>query len=593
MSTSTVRHARPQIRSAFEHLTPLSLSALLLALAFPQPGWGLLAYIALTPAAIVAIYSIDAKRLAWTGYLVALAWWLVRISWMPAVTVGGYFALAGYLALYLPAALLLIKHFNRHYRLPLTLTLPMVWVSLELVRTYFPAGGFAWFSLAHSQTPFRPGQGASHIIQIADIFGEHGVSFIIAMTNGLLADLVSLPWFVRRRHHQRRTSRRLKAAVTLWLVTITGAHVYGYYRIGETDADSDQPHINVAVIQTNVPQDNKINPTLEQIEADWATMIALTRQAKAKHPTVNLIVWPETMVPTALNPESIEHYQKSSSGRIRFHHDVQNLARSIRTHLLVGAHAYYDWTKIPTPDGQAYYHIPAKRFNSVYHYRPDGNQNPDHYNKIHRVPFGEYIPWVESIPPLKRLFIKYLSPHEVDYTLQKGQAWTIFDIATTDQHTPDNPASQQTHPVGLAKQARIATPICFEDAVARVTRRMAYSPENEKRADMLVNLTNDGWYAGTHEGPQHFQIAVLRCIETRVPMVRCVNTGVSGFIDSAGRAGPFVTVNGEHQEVVGFATTTVKFDPRRTWFSLLGHIPAIALAIVTATLAIVAPWLTR
>ena len=590
MATSTVRHAKLQARSITEHLTPLGISAILLMLAFPEPGWGWLAHIALAPAVWVAIRSSNSRHLAWTSYAVALVWWLIRISWMTPVTIGGYFALTAYSALYFSSGLLLVRHLDTQSRLPLTLTVPMVWVSLDVIRTYFPAGGFTWFSLAHSQASYLPDHDLSRIIQIADIFGEHGVTFLVAMTNGLIADFATQPWPA-----SCRLNRKLKFLTALWLIVFISAYFYGYYRIRETNTSSDQLNLNVVVIQTNVPQDNKNHPTLQQIEADWVRMMALSHQAVEQCPTAQLIVWPETMVPTALNRETLAHYQASSSERDRFHKDIQNFARTTGVHMLVGAHAYYDWKNIPTVDGQGYYQIPGKRFNAVYHYRPDGSQAPHRYDKIHRVPFGEYIPWVERVPILKKLFIKYLSPYEVDYTLRQGESWTIFSITTNQRRSTvtDHSASRFLHSTKVAKVTRIATPICFEDAVARVTRQMVYSPEGDKRADLLVNLTNDGWYADTHEGPQHFQIATFRCIETRTPMARCVNTGISGFIDSVGRVGPLVKVHGQHQNVEGFVASAVQYDSRCTWFSRLGHIPAIVLACMTVALIITTKWLAH
>ena len=86
---------------------------------------------------------------------------------------------------------------------------------------------------------------------------------------------------------------------------------------------------------------------------------------------------------------------------------------------------------------------------------------------------------------------------------------------------------------------RIASPICYEAAVPRMVRRMVWQ-NGKKRVDLLVNPTNDGWYAGTAQQPQHLQIATLRSIETRTPMVRSVNTGISAVVDSAGRTAPIL-----------------------------------------------------
>jgi apolipoprotein N-acyltransferase len=113
-----------------------------------------------------------------------------------------------------------------------------------------------------------------------------------------------------------------------------------------------------------------------------------------------------------------------------------------------------------------------------------------------------------------------------------------------------------------------------------------------KRAGVLANMTNDGWFAGNDQAWQHVQIAVFRSIENRVPTVRAVNTGVSGLIDSVGRIGPVVTVDGRSEEVAGTAAGELVIDPRRTVFGHLGHAPVIGLAVWTAcsvALAVFAP----
>jgi len=108
-----------------------------------------------------------------------------------------------------------------------------------------------------------------------------------------------------------------------------------------------------------------------------------------------------------------------------------------------------------------------------------------------------------------------------------------------------------------------------------------------KRCDVLINITNDGWFTGSSQGLQHFQIAVMRCIENRVPMARAVNTGVSGFIDSSGRVGPMVVVDGNIQQVDGFAVHTVMPDDRYTLFGTVGMIPVTLLTITTCVMVLI------
>jgi apolipoprotein N-acyltransferase len=121
----------------------------------------------------------------------------------------------------------------------------------------------------------------------------------------------------------------------------------------------------------------------------------------------------------------------------------------------------------------------------------------------------------------------------------------------------------------------MATPICFEDTVAPLCRRMIYDG-GEKIAHILINLSNDGWFGDEDGGrAQHLQIARFRCIENRVPMVRAVNTGLSASIDSTGRIDASER-NGDAPPAVrtpGTIAATVQIDSRRSWYgTLLGDV---------------------
>ena len=146
----------PRITTVRSHACLLGTSAVLLAAAFPKPGWGLLAHVALVPMGLAAIRSASPWRLAWSGYLIGFVWWLVRIGWLAPVTVGGTVVLSAYLGIYLPTALVIIHAVRRRWPVAMTFLLPTVWVSLELVRAFYPAGGFNWaVAGSHPSTAYR------------------------------------------------------------------------------------------------------------------------------------------------------------------------------------------------------------------------------------------------------------------------------------------------------------------------------------------------------------------------------------------------------------------------------------------------------
>ncbi len=155
------------------------------------------------------------------------------------------------------------------------------------------------------------------------------------------------------------------------------------------------------------------------------------------------------------------------------------------------------------------------------------------------------------------------SPYDFDYTLSPGpsDAPTVFTIRTARSH----------------EAVRLVTPICFEDIDASLCAKMLRG-NGAKRADALVNLTNDGWFRGG-ENAQHLQAAVFRSIENRVPMARCVNTGISAFIDSTGRVTQKIDARTE-----GTAIATLWLDSRYTLYTRFGDWFAWLCVLVTAVL---------
>ncbi len=590
-----IHPARVGIRSITVHLYLLVLSAVMLALAFPRPGWWPLAFVALVPATFLAMRSRRPWRLTWTAWLVFTLWWLIMARWLIPVTRGGYVALGMLQAGYFTLALLLLHEFHRRYRAPMILALPLVWVAVEYVRCRFPAGGFGWFALGHSQAAWHPGHGAPWLVQIADLFGQHGVSFLVAMTNGLLIDLATQPVFIRLGAGRRRLRRPLRGALLLWAIAFAASLIYGWYRVQQHD-DVTRPGPTLAVIQTDVPQSNKLHRTAEQDERDFQRMVALTRQAAADPAAPSVIVWPETMVPAALNDEAQRFYETTDTGwagLADYAPRVESLAASLGVSLLAGASGQFDWQVYDLPNGRQAV-LPARRTNSVYAYDPAGVRLPTRYDKMHRVPFGEYLPWIDAVPALKDLFLKYISPYPYDYTLTPGARPTVFDLpvprssASHASITDARPVDTNPDPVADAAPLdalAVVTPICYDDVVPSVVRALVFTADGGKRADVIVNVTNSAWFRGVDQRWQHVQIASLRSIENRVPTARSVNSGVSGFIDSVGRIGPIVPPGPIGDDVSGYATATVRLDDRVPLFGRVGEWPIVALTVLAALLA--------
>ncbi len=557
--------------SVLFHLALGLLSAMITALSYPRYGFWPMIFFALWPVGYLAVVSRRLWRLGWTVLVVQVAWWLVMIYWLVPVTVGGYIALSILMGVYSTLGLMML---NRcHYRwpaIPAMCTLPAAWVCVELVRANWPEGGFAWFALAHALVDIRPGHEPSRLLQVADLFGVQAVTFLIAMSAGLLIDISTC---IGRAQLDRvgkkviRTGvsiRTLVAELGIYLLVIMAAWLYGQHRIGQSrDTTSHGPY--VCSVQTNVPQDNRNYPELEQLIRDWNRLLDITELAAQSSPRPELIIWPETATPPVpLNPAAIQSYLGDEDPHRRlltvYHEQIRDLTVRFRINLVVGATAHTD----------------QGRYNSAYLYHAGGIQDPLRYDKIHLVPFGEYTPWIDTLPGLKALFFKYISPYDFDYTLTPGEGLTVFE----SYYRPAGSSGRQV--------VRFTTPICYEDVDTSLCRRMVYGPGGKKRVDMLVNLTNSAWYSGYDQRPQHLQIAACRAVENRVPVVRSVNTGISGIINSLGAIVTQVEVDGNNQFIEGFVTERVELDNRTTLYGRQGRWPMVTVSLLFLLLVSVA-----
>lgn len=338
--------------------------------------------------------------------------------------------------------------------------MPAAWVSLEYLRTTLFTG-FGWNLLGYSQTPWI------QVIQHADITGVWGVSFLIVLSNAALARFLM-------KHISYGEAVR---GVCIFLALMGTALCYGYW---QTRADvSNHDAIRVAVVQGNIPQELKWDkaylPTiLNRYEL-------LTQEAAATDP--DLIIWPETSVPALLGID--EEVTKRITG----------LAQSINRPLLVGA-------AMPDIDKSGFW-----LNNAAALIAPSGIFVA-RYNKLHLVPYGEFIPFEKQLPWLRNIL-----PPIGDFV--PGHDETVFP----------------TH--ALAKPNQIppfSVLICFEDLFPDLARRFV-----REGARMLFVITNDAWFGPTAAAYQHVQASTFRAVELRVPVIRAANTGWSGCIDSYGR----------------------------------------------------------
>jgi apolipoprotein N-acyltransferase len=201
----------------------------------------------------------------------------------------------------------------------------------------------------------------------------------------------------------------------------------------------------------------------------------------------------------------------------------------------------------------------AAKFNSAILVEP-GKAAVQSYHKLHLVPFGEYVPLIGTFPWLTVL-TPYHGPDAVIPSLSFGVEPAWFRLGPY----------------------RLAAAICFEDTVPRVVRRFFSAPD-QNQPDLLLNLSNDGWFRGSSEHDMHLAVSIFRAVENRVPLARAVNTGISAIVDGNGRV---IAALPKLQE--GFLTQTIPLDDRIAFYSSWGD--WLGVACLAATVALL-PWAT-
>jgi apolipoprotein N-acyltransferase len=282
-----------------------------------------------------------------------------------------------------------------------------------------------------------------------------------------------------------------------------------------------------------------------------------TIDALTKNPDVDLVVWNETTMPP-LNPEVRAEPGLADAPFLNQVHDmIARIAQHGNVAILTGGYFVGGW------QGEIGHRRATDIRNSAYLYDRNGQQTA-RYDKVHLVPFGEFIPFKFSLPWMFQVFL-WLGPHSEDYTLTASDVsgFAPFQMQSSSGST-----------------WRFVSPICFEDLDGPLMRRMIMSADGHKQADFAVNISNDGWFPW-NEKAQHLQDASFRCIETRTPMARAVNTGISGFIDSTGRPHDLLA-SGES----GTRISQLQLDSRVTGYARVGDLFAIACVVGSGLLAL-------
>jgi apolipoprotein N-acyltransferase len=478
------------------------LSGILLILSFPNFDLEFLAWFALVP----LFYSIEGKGLFHgfkLGFLTGLISFLGILYWI-IVAVHTYgnvplilsglilLLLVVYLSLFIGAFTFFTRLIRIRSGLQTILFTPLLWVALEYLRSFLLTG-FPWANLGYSQYLNLL------FIQMADITGAYGLSFVIVLVNATLFCVLH-PW-------SKRTFPFREVVVTV--IILLGFLIYGYLKIGMVDRQvAHDPPLRVGLVQGNIDQSIKWDESFQKETLKIYERLSL----KVAEGKPDLIIWPETATPFFF--QDAREYQPF----------VLDISKKTNAFLLFGTPSY------KVQKGK------VNHYNSAYLVSPVGDL-VGKYDKIHLVPFGEYVPMQDLL-----FFIGSLGEGIGDFKSGKE----IFNFSLP--------------------QGKFGVLICFEIIFPDLCRRFV-----KEGANFLVTITNDAWFGKTSAPYQHFSIATFRAVENRVFVARAANTGVTGFIDPKGR---IVKQGGIFTEEA--MNGTIRLSSYKTFYTLYGDIFAWA-----------------
>ena len=459
-------------------------------------------------------------------------------------------------------------------------TLAAWWVILEWIRSWIFTG-FPWNLLAATQ--WRN----INLIQICEYTGIYGLSFLVILVNIALfftaKDLLSV---VRGAKFRRPWT--LYAALTI-VAAAACASLGVWKKYNRIYAPENVTEYTVGVVQPDLSQrraggEASIREALDVCARLSEGLIADKKAAEGilanydgisvTPPPLQLIVWPETAVPIAFySPDQVwadEESQRTGkqvrtiAGRdvvaAEYRSRVRHLIRESKTPFLIGTISY-DNIRSNTEYDMYNSALLLKEFPLT-----GGNirYNADmagRYDKVHIVPFGEFIPLNDRFPIIGRLV-------GMGRNLTPGKAF---------------------RPVDLAQDVRAGIMICYEDVFAYAARELV-----RNGANFLLVITNDAWYPTSTEPEQHYANAVLRTVETRLPMLRCGNSNYSVLIDQFGRTidsvtksldpetGMFELTPWEQKSAAAVLTVNVPKHYTPTFYVKYGNVFVLLLWVVFA-----------
>jgi apolipoprotein N-acyltransferase len=529
------------------------LSGFLYAVCFAPFNLTWFCWIALTPLIAAIWFSSTESRHRWLrslllGYVAGLTFFWVVFFWLTTVTVLGWFVLQFYMAIYFAiwacfCDLLRPRASKRQARAAskwgrmlaqarsTAVPAQSPWTkSTSNLRLAFILAA-AWTTLEWLRGWVFSGFGwnglgvALHdkwpMIQITEFTGVAGLSFLVAFANVIIITTV-YRLIVEARTHVMRPHFDF----TVTMAGIVGVLIFG---LRATQVSPPTKPLRVAAVQSNVPQNQKFDP--QYTTRIFDQFRRLSEIALRSNPPPDLLVWPESSMPGPILADQESH---------RF---VMDLAASADTDLLLGT------IDVDNQDV----------FNAAV-LISEGGERVQVYRKIHLVPFGEFVPGRHTVPLLAQIV-----GDQVPGDFKGGTEYTVFTLTDGSVH--------------------VAPLICFEDTIGDLTRQFVLPSETSPGANLLVDMTNDGWFEQSAGSHQHLANAIFRCVETRRPMIRAANTGVTCFINQFGRITQVLRDDTGNTFTEGVLAGEIKVatEQQLTFYTRHGELFAKACAAVTLT----------
>lgn len=548
-------------------LLAVVVSGLMLALCFPAWDIGVLVWFWMLPL-LPVIWKAKKKRHAFLySYLTGLVFWSLNLKWLDTVSGLGVLVMALFLSLYFGLWGVIASGIGNPWKVKklvsekakglsslekkivkkqeseksrgrqskflgaavtdsfISLRFAFInaaaWVGCEWLRGWLFTG-FSWNGLG---TAFHD---TTVIAQTADLVGLTGLSFMPVFMSAVIIQTGAR---LKAEVGQGRLKARLDFSVAALLLALQ--FFYGVWRIQDVKSWETQ-RVKVLLIQENIPQTLKWDPAeaanimqgyaqstelaLAELEEQDAVTIqeAVENLGEESGKEVAIgemeisypdwVIWPESALPEPLYfAENYEGYAIGGGARHLLTERVQPLGKFS---LITGMNQFesdYDGQSFKWKEG-------GRQYNSMAVISPEEplEQNIQTYNKVHLVLFGEYIPLLDTVPLLKEIF-KFSAGVDFGGNFSAGDSREPLTLKTQ------------------AGDMQVIPNICFEDTVGRLTRQFVRS-----EPQVIVNVTNDGWFKESEAAAQHMANAKFRAIELRRPMIRSANTGVSGIISTTG-----------------------------------------------------------